>query len=113
MRVLAAGCLFACNAIWRVTHLRSAGRALVRALGSQDEDLQTIAGMFLVQAGRRAEPLLEEALQRREGLPMVLTVSADIGDRRYEPQLLQFMRDSDPRIAEAAEDALRVLDTHH
>ena len=69
--------------------------------------------MFLVQAGWRAEPLLEEALQRREGLPMVLTVLADIGDRRYEPQPLQFMRDSDPRIAEAAEDALRVLDTHH
>lgn len=101
-----------CNAIWRATGLRLAGRALVRALGHKDEDLQTIAGMLLVQAGQRAEPLLEEALLRREALPMVLTVLADLGDRRFEPQLRQFAHDRDPKVAEAAEDALRALSAH-
>jgi len=68
--------------------------------------------MFLVQAGKRAEPLLEEALLRREALPMVLTVLADIGDERLEAKLRQFARDEDPKVAEAAEDALRALGAH-
>ncbi len=98
--------------IWRSTGLRAAGRALVRALGSDDEDLRTIAGMFLVKAGKDAEPLLEEALERRENLPMVLWVLGDIGDRRLEPEIRQFSDDRDPRVAGAARDALRGLREH-
>lgn len=109
MRLATAARLFACNAVWRLTRLPGAGRALVRALGSEDEDLRTIAGMFLVQAGRRAEPLLEEALRRRENLPMVLSILASIGDRKFEPELREFSRDDDPKVAQAARDALRVL----
>ena len=73
--------LFAGKAIWRITRLRPVGRAIVRALGSKDDSVRTVAGMFLVQAGKQAVPLLEEALARRENLPMVLTILADIGDR--------------------------------
>ena len=78
MRTGAVLGLFACNVLWRLLHLRTAGRVLLRALGSPDENTRTVAGMFLVQSGRRAEPLLEEALTKRENLPMVLRVLASV-----------------------------------
>lgn len=110
--LLPAARLFAYNALWRHTGLRSAGRALVCALESPDEDLQTIAGTFLAQAGKKAEPLLQEALNRRTSLPMILTILGDIGDWTLEPQLRQFSKDRDPEVAQAAQDALRLLEAH-
>lgn len=110
MQVAEAVRLFACRALWRATGLRAAGRALVAALGSPDEDLRTIAGMFLVKAGKDAESLLHEALERRENLPMVLWILGDIGDRRFEPEIRRLSRDGDPNVARAAQDALRLLD---
>lgn len=101
--------LFALKAVWRATGLRTAGRALVHALSSPDEGVRTIAGMFLVQAGERAEPLVEEALGRRESLPMLLVIAGDIGASRLEPQLRRFTADPDPEIAKAARDGLRIL----
>ena len=109
MAVLAALRLFACNALWRTTGMRPAGRALVRALASEDEDRRTIAGMFLVQAGRRADPLLREAIARRENLPFVLAILGDIGDPKAEPLLRELTGDADPEVADAARQALRVL----
>ena len=109
MRVGGAAKLFAYRALWRTTGSATAGRALVRALGSTDEDLRTIAGMLLVKAGKNAEPLLQEALDRRENLPIVLTVLADIGDSRLEPEIRAFSHDEDPNVARAAREALRVL----
>lgn len=85
---------------------------MVRALGSSNANIRTIAGILLVRAGRRAEPLLEEALARRENLPMVLSILGDIGDRKVEPELRRFAEDGDPQIAQAARDALRVLAAH-
>ena len=108
MRVGGAAKLFAYRALWRAGSL-SAGRALVRALGSTDENLRTIAGMFLVKAGSDSEKLLHEALSRRENIPMVLTVLADIGDSRLEPEIRAFSQDLDPNVAKAAREALRVL----
>ena len=112
MQLAGAARLYAYKTLWRRTGLRSAGRALVHALGSADEDLRVIAGMFLAQAGKQAVPLLQEALTRRENLPMVLSILGDIGDRKFEPELRRFSQDSDPKIAQAARDALRVLDAH-
>ncbi len=112
MRLAGAGRLFVYRTLWRRLGLRFAGRALVHALGAPDEDLQTIAGMFLVQAGKQAEPLLLEALARRENLPMVLSILGDIGDRRFEPELRRFSQDRDANVARAAQDALRVLEAH-
>jgi HEAT repeat protein len=105
--------VFACQAVWRLTGLRSAGRALVGALGSADDGVRVIAGMFLVRAGQRAEPLLKEAMHNRQALPMVLSILADIGDQGFEPELRQFTRDGDPEVAQAAQEALRVLAAHH
>lgn len=110
MRLTGAARLLLQNALWRVTGLAVAGRAVVRTLGSPDDDLRTMAGILLARAGRRAVPLLAEALRRRENLPLVLAVLGDIGDWRLEPELVQLGQDRDPAVAEAARDALRVLE---
>lgn len=102
--------LLAQNAAWRLTGARSAGRALVRALSSDDATTRTTAGMLLVRAGPRSMPLLREALAARSALPMVLPILADIGDQESRPTLSAFTRDTDAAVAGAAREALRVLD---
>lgn len=103
--------LFALKSIWTATGLRSAGRALLEALSSPDEGIRTVAGMFLVQAGKRAEPLVEEAIHQRQSLPMVLLIAGDIGALRLEPQLRRLTEDTDPQVARAAREGLRILAT--
>ena len=98
-----------CAALWRIVRAPVFGRPILKALGSADENVRTVAGMLLVKAGRVAEPQLEEALRRRENLPIVLTILADIGDKHVEPQIRDFSEHKDPEIAEAAKQALRVL----
>lgn len=88
----------------------AAGRALVRNLRSPDENVRTLAGMFLVQSGRRSLPLLREALARGEDVPTILTMLADIGDPSAEPEIRARLGDPDPEVARAASDALRVLE---
>src|SRR5438445_12150763 len=97
------------HALWIAPCCVAAGRAVVRALGAADATVHTIAGMLLVRAGRRALRPLQEALAARENLPMVLSILGDIGQRQVEPQLRQFSKDPDPAVAQAARDALRVL----
>jgi HEAT repeat protein len=101
--------VFANRALFSATGFRPAGRALVRALGSEDENVRNIASMSLVQSGRRAEAVLQEALDRRETLPLVLSILGDIGDPASEGILSRFTDDSDPEIARSARDALRTL----
>lgn len=101
--------LYALKSIWSATGTRSAGRALVKALGSPDEAVRTVAGMFLVQGGKRAEPIVEEAIHHRQHLPMVLVIAGDIGAFRLEPELRRLASDPEPQIAKAAQDGLRIL----
>ena len=101
--------LLTLNLLWRSTGMRAAGRALVNALGSGSEDLRAIAGMLLVKSGMAAEPLLQEALSQRRHLPMVLTLLGNIGSRKVEPELRNLALDPDPTVADAAQEALRVL----
>ena len=101
--------LYALKSVWAATGSRSAGRALVEAMGSADEGVRTAAGMLLVQSGKRAEPLLAEAIRRGQHLPMVLGIAADIGAFALEPQVRRFTTDPDPQVARAAQDALRLL----
>lgn len=101
--------LFALKSVWTSTGLRTAGRKLVEALGSRDEDVRTVAGMFLVQGGKRAEPLIAEAIARREHLPIVLVIAGDIGAVALEPEVRRFTTDPDPTVARAAHDALQIL----
>src|SRR5260370_42447448 len=109
MRIFEAIDLLACTAGSRATPLRLLARMIVRTLGSKNENLRRIAGMSLVKAGGIAEPLLEEALRRSENLPIVLTILADIGDKRVEPEIRRFSGHDDPQVVEAAKQALRVL----
>jgi hypothetical protein len=101
--------LYALKLVWNATRLRPAGRALLEALGSADEGVRTVAGMLLVQSGKRAEPLIEDAIRRGQHLPMVLLIAGDIGAVRLEPALRRFARDPDPQVAKAAQDGLRIL----
>jgi hypothetical protein len=110
MDVAAAARLYGWNMLWRVTGARTAGRALIEALGAPDEDLQMLAGIFLVRGAGKSEPLLEEALARRKHLPEVITILADIGDPKYKPEFHRLAEDPDPAVADAARDALRVLE---
>ena len=109
MKPWQAARLYALKSVWATTGSRSAGRTLVAALSSPDEGMRTIAGMFLAQGGRRAEPLVEEAIQRREHLPLVLVIAGDIGAARLAPALRRLAADTDPQVSKAAQDALRIL----
>ena len=110
IRLSAALPLLAQNAAWRLTGSEAAGRAVVRALSSDDPTTRTMAGMLLVRAGPRSTPLLREALAARSALPMVLPILADIGDQGSRPTLQALTRDPDAAVAGAAREALRVLD---
>ena len=102
--------LLAQHAAWRLTGFPAAGRGVVRALSSEDPTARTMAGMLLTRAGRRAEPLLREALAARHALPIVVTILADIGDQESRPILSELTQDPDAAVAGAAREALRVLD---
>jgi hypothetical protein len=95
--------------VWRLTGFRVGGSVLINALGDGRETVRTVAGMLLAQAGRRAKPLLERAMTERRHLTVVLTILADLGDRAVEGAIRRFRDDPDPQVAEAANQALRVL----
>ncbi len=105
--------LFVSRAFWGLTGVDAAGRVLVDALDAEDEDVRSIAGILLTRAGRRAEPLLEEALARGEHVPMVLSVLGSIGDPAIVPDLRPFARSDDPDVARAAREAIRTLEAGH
>lgn len=95
--------------VWTWLGVTAGGRSLLRALGSSNENIHTMAGMLLVRAGRRSEPLLLDALRHRQNLPTVITILSDIGSRRSEPEIQRLAEDLDPQVARAAQDALRLL----
>jgi hypothetical protein len=109
MWVLQAIGLFLVAGAWRLTGSPAFGEVLIRTLSSENQNLKNIAGVLIVRAGKRAEPLLQNALHRRENLPMTLSLLADLGDRMVEKEIQPFSTDRDPQVAEAARQALRVL----
>lgn len=86
-----------------------AGKTLIDDLSSSDETVRTLAGMFLVRSGRRSLPILRETLTRREQIPTVLTMLADIGAPESESEIRAFVTDNDPDVARAAKQALDLL----
>ena len=109
MQLARAAGLFLANAIWRIAGAEWAGRTLVNALGSKDENIVSIAGIFLAKSGDKAEPLLLHALEHRENLEVVLSLLGDIGHLDLVEVLDQLQDDPDPSISGATRDALRVL----
>jgi len=88
----------------------SAARSLLADLSSDDESVRALAGMFLVRGGRRSLPVLRQALARREQLPTVLTMLADIAAPESKAEIARFVDDPDPEAAQAARLALDVLE---
>jgi hypothetical protein len=101
--------VIATGAAWKVGHPDWAGRALIDALGSADENARTIAGMLLTKGGKHALPLLRDAMKHEQNLPMVLAVAGSIGDASIAPDVRRFVDHRDPKVAAAARDALRAL----
>jgi hypothetical protein len=109
MRVAETARLFIIRLLWQWTGLHAVGSQLVQALGSEDENIRTIAGMFLVQTGRRSRPLLKEALKRQQHLPVLLTILGDIGNPEDLPVLEEHVQHPDSAVAQAARDAIDVV----
>lgn len=109
MRLMSAAGLFLANAAWRATGANWAGRTLISALGWKDEDLVNIAGILLAKSGDRAEPLLLNALERKENLEIVLPLLGDVCRPEHAGALGPLQFDPDQSIARAARDALQVL----
>lgn len=109
MLLIGATKLFLLRILWQWPGLPAAGEGLIRALGSPDENIRTLAGMFLVQTSQRSRPLVEDALRRRQYLHMVIAILGDIGNTHSIPYLEEFTQDSDPTVARAAHDAIELL----
>ena len=101
--------VFAGAAAWRAFGSKSAGRVLINALASPDENVRIIAGMLLVKGGRRALPLLREALKGRSALATVITIIGDIGDKSAVGEIEQFLHDRDPQVQKAARAVCELL----
>jgi hypothetical protein len=65
--------------------------------------------MFLVRSGKRSEPLLAQALEKRQSLPLVLTILGDIGNPANLPKVQSFKNDPELEVAKAARDAVEAL----
>ena len=110
MKVSTTARLFASQALWGLTGIDAIGRVLVDALAEEDEDVRTIAGILLTKSGRKAEPLLGEALKQGKHVPMVISVLGSIGDRNALPTIRPFTRSDDPQVARAAREAITVIE---
>src|SRR5438128_2014858 len=76
----------------RLTGSRSAARNLIYALGSPNEDLRTLAGIFLGRAGGRSVPELMKAIEERHSqLPTCLLILAEIEGKDAKTTLMGFV----------------------
>ena len=101
--------LYRVNMVWKLFGTHASGQRLIEGLSSRNENVRTLAGIFLVQSGRKAIPLLEHELENRRNMPLVLTMLGDIGAAESEGQLRRHLDDPDPEAAKAANEALRAL----
>ena len=67
--------LYVYRALWYWLGIASAGRALVKALGSPDENIRSIAGILLIKSGNGLRHCYWKRVNRRENLPTVLDSS--------------------------------------
>ena len=99
-------------ATWRIIGLKSAGRTLIDALASPDENVRTIAGMSLVKGGEKALPLLRDALSQRRALATVITIIGDIGGENAHKDIEPFLNDGDAQVQKATQSVYRLSDKH-
>jgi hypothetical protein len=109
MRTGQVAAVFAQGALWRATGARMAGNALARAFASDDEMVRVLAGMLLVKGGRRAGPVIREALAKGRSDPDLIAALADVGTVEDEALLRGYAQSPDPEVARAATEALEAL----
>ena len=107
--LIKAADLYRANMVWKLFGTRASGQRLIDGLSSTNENVKLLAGMFLVQSGRKAIPLLEHELENRRNMPLVLTMLGDIGARESEGQLRHYLGDPEPEVARAANEGLHAL----
>lgn len=95
---------------WRATHRAWLGRRLIEGLDERDETARSVAAIMLARGGAAAIPLLRQALSARHNLADVLTLLGDVGDGAVAEDVAPFATDPDAQVAQAARNALRVLD---
>lgn len=88
----------------------AAGRSLVETVGKADEQASTLAGMMLVQAGRRSVLLLIEALRAGNTTPALATILGDLGGPEAEAELRRLAGNGDGPLVEAAQRSLKDLE---
>lgn len=88
----------------------SAGRRVIDAAVTGDEDTSNIAGIFLTRAGGRAIPLIAEALASGVNAPILVDVLASIGTDTALKQLRTLTDTTNPDIAHTAKDAVARLE---
>ena len=101
--------MFLAGIVWRTVGWRWCGKILLKAFASDDEDFRNLSGIFLVQAGLRTLPLLREELENHRNIPLILMLIADIGDSTSESLIIPYLNYDDPKVAEAARQAIRTL----
>jgi hypothetical protein len=100
----------ATGSAWRVTRSAAAGRSLVSAVNDGGEDEQTIAAMFLTNAGDRAVPLVREGLAADAPSPTLVDILGSIGTDAARVELQRVAESGSPDLAEAARQTLLTLD---
>lgn len=94
----------------RLTGSDVAARKLIDALGSSDENLRMLAGMFLVRAAHRSVPVLIRSIEARHPeLPTCLTILGDIGGEKARAILARYTGDPDRVVAQAATGGLATI----
>lgn len=87
--------------VWRSFGLKSAGRALVRATDSDDEQMRTLGGMMLVQAGDKSVELVREASDEGQLNPILVEILSDIGGRQSKALLIEIVQAGGSMAGEA------------
>ncbi|HLF61465.1 MAG TPA: hypothetical protein VI980_09840 [Acidimicrobiia bacterium] len=94
---------------WRTAGVESAGRNLIQAFGSDDEQDRALAGMSIVKAGERSIGLIEKARSAGRLTPSLVRLLADIGSPKARDLLAEIATESGP-LAAAAHESLKLMD---
>lgn len=94
---------------WRTVGSKTAGKELLEAFTSDDEQDRTLAGISLVKAGDRSIDLIEKASARGRLTPELVRLLADIGGPKSEALLSDLAGRKGP-VADAAAESLELLE---
>lgn len=102
--------VFTQAAVWRTTRSRKAGRSLISAACSDDEETAALAGILLTRAGDRVVPLIAEAISEGADDPMLLDLLTSVGSPSARAELRQIADSGAARLREAAQESLATLE---